>query len=112
MTWRVLLAPEPERFVTSDNPTFHFDSLGLGRSDSEFSFPVSPGVAIHGFRRPTVAGATLYTGARAQVVREFNRRLIYGAERFVFSGSREKWIETVAGNEHPYLSAINWTDVP
>jgi len=41
-------------------------------------------------------------------VREFNRRIVSGAKRFIFSPVKAEWIELVANKTRPYLSRIRW----
>jgi hypothetical protein len=42
------------------------------------------------------------------IAKEINRRVASGAERFVFSSVRARWIETLATRRNPFLSRIRW----
>lgn len=46
--------------------------------------------------------------ARPSLVKEANRRVASGAERFLFSHERGDWIATLANKPHPFLSRIQW----
>lgn len=43
MAWRLVSIPKGHHLITSDNPAYFFESLGLGQGESELTFPVSPG---------------------------------------------------------------------
>lgn len=107
MTWRFMLAPAGEHFVTADNPAFFFESYGLGTQLSELTFPVSSDLLLLGSHQGS-AGSTLQIASTRSVLKEANRRVISGAERFVFSPMRASWIETVASRSDPYLSRLVW----
>lgn len=90
MCWRVVhtgTAP----FVTSDNPVFLFESLGLGRAESEFSFPISTNFLLHGnhLGDRKVVPSVEATGA---LVRELNNRTFMGSERLCFSSRQDLWL--------------------
>lgn len=46
MTWRFLIIERRPAFVASDNPVFYDASIGIGRAESEVSFPISSNVAL------------------------------------------------------------------
>jgi hypothetical protein len=48
MTWCLMVSSGPDYFITSDNPAFIFDAIGLANQESELSLPLSPRVALHG----------------------------------------------------------------
>jgi len=50
----------------------------------------------------------IYIQARPALVREANKRLMNGAERFVFSHRQEDWIAKISDKTNPYLSRIQW----
>jgi hypothetical protein len=107
MTWRLAPAPRDLFYVTSDNPAYYFDAYGIGSENSELVFPITSRLALHGSFQG-VARTTIDIKPRPGFVREINRRVISGAERFVFSPTQASWIETVAQKQEPYLSRILW----
>ena len=107
MAWRVVAAPDSDSFVTSDNPSSFFSAFGLAKPESELVFPMSSGVALHGSWQGQLR-STYFCSVRGALIREFNKRVATGAERFVFSGSQLDWIDTVCCKPKPYLSRINW----
>lgn len=107
MTWRFVPAPAGDFYLTSDNPAFYFGAYGLGSPKAELTFPVSADLALLGSHQGP-PGSTLLVTPRPALVREINRRTATGAERFIFTGYREWWIEVVANKKYPYLSRIAW----
>ena len=106
MTWRVV-ASYSETFITSDNPANFFEAYGIGRPESEVCCPLSPNVALHlcwqGKRKDL-----LFVREDKRIVKEMNRRVATGAQRFVFSAGRAPWLRTVCSKTKPYLSRIQW----
>ena len=110
MSWRLLSTDRAEPFLTSDNPVFHFESLGIGQSVSEFAFPLSPTHCLHGCFQPLRLGGTLETRrADRSLVHEINRRMANDATKLLFASMRAKFPLTLLrkGRGH-YLSLINW----
>lgn len=107
MTWRVVVAPKDNPFLTSDNPAFFFESLGLGRPESELTFPLAPDLALLGSWQGQ-REALLLVQPRPRVAKEINRRVASGAERFVFCDERRDWVAALADKRHPFLSRIQW----
>lgn len=107
MTWRIARSPASDFFITSDNPAYFFKAYGIATSKSELTFPISTDLALfaswHGEQN-----ATIYIQARPALVREANKRLMSGAERFVFSHQKEDWIAKISDKPNPYLSRIQW----
>jgi hypothetical protein len=93
-------------FVTCDTPAHFFEGLGVGRPDSEFTFPVSKDFALIGEHCRN--WGMVFEKPQVQLAKEVNRRVLSNAERFVFSPKREAWIEKVAQKTDPYLSRIKW----
>jgi hypothetical protein len=107
MTWRVVAAPSDNPFITGDNPAFFVDSLGVGRADSELVFPISPSLAlVASWQGP--ARAIFMVPQTLSVVKEVNRRVAFGAERFVFSNEPSPWIPVLAKKARPVLKRMLW----
>ncbi len=98
MTWKVLIASGSERFLTGDNPVFFPEELGLQNPDSEFSFPLSPKLALHGSGQKSTDYFIAPVFASSAQTKEINRRTIFWADRFVFSHLEASWVRAVANN--------------
>ena len=110
MTWRVARSAGPQYFMTSDNPAFYFGSYGVGRVESELSFPLSTTHALHGSWQ--AAGSLLvFVSVREGAVREINRRLASECER-AFYFEQAPWLHKILSKKRPFLSVIRWTDPP
>jgi hypothetical protein len=107
MTWRIARSPASDFFITSDNPAYFFKAYGLATPKSELTFPLSTDLALFASWQGE-QNAIIYIQARPAVAREANKRLMSGAERFVFSHRKEDWIAKISDKPNPYLSRIQW----
>lgn len=107
MHWRFVRATGEDKFVTSDNPAFFFEGLGLRNTDAEITFPLAPDLALFGSWQGELSSA-MFVSSGPQFVKEGVRRIISTAERFIFSEAKRPWVATVAAKQHPYLSRIRW----
>lgn len=107
MTWRIVVAPKDNAFLTCDNPAFFFESLGLGRPESELTFPLAPDLALLGNWQGE-RESLLVVQPRPRVAKEINRRVASGAERFVFCDERRDWVATLADKRQHSLNRIQW----
>jgi hypothetical protein len=90
MTWVFLVTDDTLPFSSCDNPVFIFERLGIGRPESELSFPVSSHVALWGSWRPMEDRT--YLKAPPQLVKELWRRAAHNAERYLYHHRFEPWI--------------------
>jgi hypothetical protein len=107
MAWRFVSTEGPSYFLTSDNPAYFFEGLGLGTPRAELTFPLSSELALLGSWQGQKRSTTSLVAKHA-LVKEVNRRVASGAERFVFYRGRERWVETITQRSNPYLSRIVW----
>jgi hypothetical protein len=107
MPWRIAHSRGSVFFLTSDNPAYFFEAYGLGKPKSELTFPISKDLALFGSWQGK-QNSISYVDARPALVREANKRLISGAERFVFSHRQEDWIVKISDDPKLYLSRIQW----
>ena len=107
MTWRLVDVPRSLFLFTTDNPSFFFDSVGVGTDQSELTVPLGSNLGLLGSYQGE-PGAVYRATAKAALVKEINRRIASGAERFVFSPKKASWIETLALRLNPYLSRVQW----
>jgi hypothetical protein len=107
MTWRIASAGDAGFFLTSDNPAVFFEPYALGNPESELTFPLASGLALLGSWQREPQG-TIFVKARRTLVKEVNRRIASGAERFIFYRACEDWVAWVAEKQKPHLSRIKW----
>jgi hypothetical protein len=91
MKWTFLFFDEGPSFLTCDNPVFYFKEIGIGRPNSEVTFPISPNIVLIATWKKDYSEG--YAETNKQVVREINRRTAYNANRFIFHGQDEIWIQ-------------------
>jgi hypothetical protein len=107
MTWRIITSTGPQYFLTGDNPAFFFESYGIAQPESELTFPLGRDLALVGNWQGDPRTSVMLTTTQP-IVREINRRIVAGSERFVFSSKPQAWVKTVAEKSRPYLSRIRW----
>ncbi|WP_254506704.1 DUF4238 domain-containing protein [Anatilimnocola floriformis] len=105
MTWNICKASNA-RFVTGDTPAHFFPSLGVGRPNSEFTFPLSTSHALIG--QHLGINKVIYRDVNQRDVKEVNRRILSQVERFAFSEIEEPWIDTVVQKRFHHESLIRW----
>ncbi len=90
MTWRFFTVDEKPAFLTCDNPVFYFTSKGIGRLESEITFPICSHVTLWATWRPELSEG--YFSATSQLVKEINRRTVRNATRYVYHCADEHWV--------------------
>ena len=109
MTWRIIRSNVPRTFLTSDNPVFYFEGLGLGHPDAEITFPLASQAVLHaswqGFRE-----GLEFTPARPQLAMEINRHTVCGADRFLFFCENAKWVKEIAKAPRRRVRRIVWNN--
>lgn len=90
MTWRFLTYDEKPVFLTSDNPLFFFQGLGIGNRESEITFPISSNITLWATWRKDLAQGYFQTNMRT--VKEVNRRTASNSTIYVYHAADEEWI--------------------
>ncbi len=107
MAWRLVRVPPSSPLLTSDNPAFFFSGYGLGADEAELTFVIDQSLALLGSRQGAPGSLHELEGKRL-LAKEINRRVIVGADRFVFSSFPHSWVGTVARKQEPDLNRIIW----
>jgi len=77
-----------------DRGVVHFREIGIGKANSEVTFPISPNIVLLAtWKKDYPEG---YAPTHKQVVREVNRRTAYNTSRFIFHGLDETWVQDFA----------------
>jgi len=109
MQWRVIVAEQPEMFITSDNPAFFFESIGMAKDQAEVSFPLSPTSCFHCCHQRIPGGGDLaFMPFSGELVREMNRRTASAATSIVMAHRKESW-PTKLLQRKPDLHGIDWS---
>ena len=104
MTWRFLTFDEYPTFLTSDNPLFFFTGMGIGKPESEVTFPISSHIALWATWRLDLKEG--YFPTRSQVVKELNRRTCSIATRYVFHLKCETWVLSLLKKDRWQLNKL------
>ena len=108
MTWRVILSGN-NCFLTSDNPVFFDEGLGLKSRYSEASFPLGSNVALHASWQGPEAGLFFVDGNRS-IIDELNRRTVFNTSRFAFYHTQSGTVSSLISMMRPRLHVISWQD--
>jgi len=90
MTWVFLVSDDGPSFLTCDDPVCFFRGMGIGKPQSEVTFPVSSDVALWlTWRQDLLEG---YFVPPRFALKEVNRRVAKNATRFLYHAIDEEWI--------------------
>jgi len=104
MTWILLVSNKGQLFLTNDNPVFFFESLGIGRPESEITFPISSNVALWAtWHKGSVEG---YHTAKDSIIKEINRRTASAATRHVYYSKKARWVVALINKKNWRLNRI------
>lgn len=106
MTWRVVESRGPSYFLTSDHPVTLLGQEGLETRDCELTLPLSTELLLHCSWQGDEEVERLV--APQSFVKEFNRRTVFGAHRFVFYHQNAPWVTELLRNKSPQLNRIDW----
>jgi hypothetical protein len=98
MNW-VFLHSKELQYLTSDNPVFIFDEIGIANPASELTFPISSSIALWATWQNEPDGS--HRVALPAAVKQINRRTVHSSKRFVFSRDNEPWIM-------PFITKDEW----
>ena len=96
MTWQFLISGSESAFLTSDNPVFFFESIGIGRPQSELSFPISRNISLWATWHRNAAEGFVSTSEK--VVHQINRRTLNAATDYVFFSHKANWVSNFINN--------------
>ncbi len=105
MNWTFLVFDERPAFLTCDNPLFIFTGIGVGRPESEVSFPICSHITLLGTWRTDYPQT--YVNVLEPTVREINRRTADNALRFAFHALNEDWISGFINKRSWQLNPLN-----
>lgn len=97
MEWTFLISSQPV-FLTSDNPLFFFEDIGIGDLDSEVVFPVTNKVTLIATNRNS--SDTKYRSVKKREISQINKRTATQAARFLFYSTELEWIPKFAHKKH------------
>ena len=91
-------------FITSDNPLFFFEAIGIGNEKSELTFPLAKNIVLWAKWRTDIPPG--FHRARTQFVKEVNRRTISNASNYIFSPYAADWIPTLLAKDTIRLNRV------
>jgi hypothetical protein len=101
MDWRLYVAPGGVPFISSDNPIFYFEHLGLKNERAEVTFPVSSEVCLV-LSHHRSSGGGLHR-ATPRDAHQINRRTASQAVAQVYAKTREEWIVNLLNRDRHLL---------
>jgi hypothetical protein len=106
MKWLFYVTKSDQTYITSDNPVFYFESWGIANKNnlSEITFPISSSICLHAsWRNDPPEGIYI---APEKFVKEFNRRSVDGAMKYIYAPFQEDWLIRLVNKRKIYLSRI------
>lgn len=97
MTWRFFVWEGPIGLITSDNPVFFFESLGIGNERCEVTFPISKNIALWATWRNDLREG--YVRSTPEALKEINMRTASFATRYLFYSHNEPWVRNLANRK-------------
>jgi hypothetical protein len=98
MTWVFLTSDKGQQpFLTSDNPVFFFPDIGIGKPESEITFPVSSTTTLWVTWRADLQDG--YLSASENAVKEINRRTVGNATRYVYYSQNAGWVASLVNKK-------------
>ena len=107
MNWQVFTAVSSERFLTSDHPVFVSESKGLKPPHGEFLFPLASGIALVGSWQGPKRGLS-FSIASSRFIKEFNRYVVSGSDRWLYYHERAGWLDRVVRNRSTRRGREAW----
>jgi hypothetical protein len=104
MSWIFLKTNKRCPFLTSDNPVFFFEWMGIGRLESEITFPISSTISLWATWQKNLAED--YLVSKESIVREINRRTASAATRYVYSSIENDGIVSLVNKKNYKLHRI------
>ena len=104
MNW-VLFYEDIDCFVTCDRPLFHFKEIGLVNKFSEFSFPLSPRLALWGSWRTDINQYQIR--ANNSIIKNLNNRTLSRVFRHAFFPKEKNWVSKVMKKDNFKFSLIS-----
>jgi hypothetical protein len=102
MEWRFMHYEGEQFFLTSDNPLFYFESIGIGNEKSEVTFPLAKNLVLWAKWQMNIPPG--FHRARTQFVKGVNRRTISSAMKYIFSPIATDWIPYLLNKGNIQLS--------
>ena len=107
MHWEIFTAASPEQFLTSDSPVFVGGDTGLKPPRGEFRFALASDVALVGSWQGRRGGLQFLKGSPG-LIREFNRYVISGADRWLYFHEKADWVPKVVMNPSTRIGRRPW----
>jgi hypothetical protein len=102
MRWLFLTCEKFPAFLTCDNPVFYFQGIGIGKPESEITFPISSNIVLWATWRSSIQEG--YSPIKNQAIKEINRRTATNATRFIYHAKDEDWIPRFINKQEHQLN--------
>jgi hypothetical protein len=105
MRWLFLTCDKFPAFLTCDNPVFYFQGIGVGKPESEITFPISSNIVLWATWRSYIQEG--YSPIKNQAIKEINRRTATNATRFIYHAKDEYWIPRFINKQEHQLNLLD-----
>ena len=97
MNWIFLTSENKHAFITSDNPVFFFESIGMGKPESQIFFPISSQIVL--FLNWHSRYPKSYLNVKDTSIRQINKRIASTATRFVYHSTENPGIASLVNKQ-------------
>jgi hypothetical protein len=105
MTWIFFVSEKGLPFLTSDNPLFFFEWQGIGKPESEVTFPISSEIVLWATWRKDLK-KNQYVKQKEPIIREINRRIASSATKYVYYSLEADWVVRLINKKSWRLNRI------
>ena len=103
MKWLFCVPRKGNSFLTCDNPVYYDEGTGIGKPESELSFPISSTTVLWATWKPIKEEFTI---VKDPLVKEFNRRSVSNATKYVYYSKNEQGVVNLVNKKRWRLNRI------
>lgn len=102
MSWIFLKSDNKQAFLTSDNPFFFFEELGINKSD--ITFPITSDITLWATWNSN--SDRRYKRASKSQIKEINKRTVSKATKYIYYSEENKWVVRLMNNKNIKLTLL------
>ncbi len=106
MTWVFFTSDRGQSFLTCDNPVCFFEWQGIGKPQSEITFPISSEVTLWATWKSNIVDLQ-YSTIRETHIQEINRRVVHSATKYAYYSMKADWVINIVNKKNLRLHRMN-----
>jgi hypothetical protein len=97
MNWIFLTSQKKHAFITSDNPVFFFEQVGLANSEAQVFFPISSNIALFISWKKSLKN--LYIRVKDSTLPQINKRIASTATKYIYHSENNQGIVSLVNKD-------------